>query len=63
MKAKIILVLVGMGVIGGLMYGINRLSTRFHPYGNWILLVLVVIGVAAVIAWVWQDYENNQGKG
>ena len=63
MKAKAILVLVGMGALGGLGYGINRLSTRFHPYGNWILLTVVVVVVAIVIAWVWQDYEDNQGKG
>jgi hypothetical protein len=63
MKAKVILVLVGMGAIGGLMYGINRLSTRFHPYGNWILLTVVGVGVAIVIAWVWQEYDDDERKG
>ncbi len=63
MKAKVVYMLVGFGVLGGMAYLINRLSTKFHPYGNWIITGVVLIVAAVVIAWVWNDYDDSQGKG
>jgi membrane protein implicated in regulation of membrane protease activity len=63
MSTKLLTILVGLGAIFGLIYGINRISTQLHPYGNWFIALVVMLVVAVIAAWAWQWYEDDQGKG
>ena len=46
-------------VCGAAMYGLNRLSTQFHPYGNWAIVGVIVLVVSGVVAaLIAQDFDG-----
>ena len=52
-------VLVGItALVAVLLYGANRLSTQWHPEGNWIIAGLFVLAVLCGAAAVW-DYGEG----
>jgi hypothetical protein len=55
MSAKFVFIVAVMAAVAALIYGINRLSTQFHPYGNWLILVGVLSLIAAAGAWAWDS--------
>ena len=55
MGSKFTYIVAMMAALAAFTFGINRLSTQFHPYGNWIILVGVLLIVAAVGAWAWDS--------
>ena len=55
MTSKFTFIVAVMAAIAAFSFGINRLSTQLHPYGNWIILVGVLLIVAAAGAWAWDS--------
>ena len=70
-SVKFTFIVAVMAALAAFTFGINRLSTQFHPYGNWIILVGVLLIVAAVGAWAWDSKtiryylkgEDDAGRG
>ena len=69
MSAKFTFIVAVMAALAALIFGINRLSTQFHPYGNWIILVGVLLTLAAAGAWAWDSkvvryyLQGNDSEG
>lgn len=55
MKVKFTFIVAVMAALAAFIYGVNRLSTQFHPYGNWIILTGVLACAAAGGAWAWDS--------
>ena len=49
----------GWALVAVLLYGANRLSTQWHPEGNWIIAGLFVLAVLCGAAAVW-DYGDGE---
>ena len=59
MRGKVGLILLGFAALGGFGYLVNRISTQLHPYGNWVLVGLVIIVAAIVGAYIWSEAEKD----
>lgn len=55
MTSKFTFIVAVMAALAALFFGINRLSTQYHPAGNWIILVGVLLVAAAAGAWAWDS--------